>query len=104
VRSTFQILLGLVIAVVAFEPSAHAQSNAIYLVTYVEAEPDAIAPASALLKKYRDASSHEDGNLRSESYKNWSDRIGLQSSRRGATRPRLTLTSSPRARTSSATR
>jgi quinol monooxygenase YgiN len=66
VRSTFQILLGLVIAVVAFEPSAHAQSNAIYLVTYVEAEPDAIAPASALLKKYRDASSHEDGNLRSE--------------------------------------
>ena len=37
-----------------------------YFVTYVEVLPTAIAPAAALLKKYRDASFHQDGNLREE--------------------------------------
>ena len=65
-RSIFQFLLSLIIAWTMYEPFAYAQSNALYLVTYVEAMPDAITPASALLKRYRDASSHEDGNLRAE--------------------------------------
>jgi quinol monooxygenase YgiN len=66
VRSIFQFFLSLIIAWTICEPSAYAQSNALYLVTYVEAVPDATAPASALLKRYSDAGSHEDGNLRSE--------------------------------------
>ncbi len=65
-RSIFQIFSGMIAAMIAFGPAAHAQDNALYLVTYLEAMPDAIAPASALLKKYREASSHEDGSLRSE--------------------------------------
>ena len=65
-RSISQFLLSLVIAWTMCEPFAYAQSNALYPVTYVEAMPNAIAPASALLKRYRDASSHEDGNLRAE--------------------------------------
>jgi quinol monooxygenase YgiN len=66
VRSIFQFLLGLIVAVAICEPPARAQSSALYLVTYIEAMPDAVAPASALLKKYRDAASREDGNLRTE--------------------------------------
>ena len=38
--------------------SAHAQGNAVYLVTYVEMMPSAVAPAAALLKQYRDATFH----------------------------------------------
>jgi quinol monooxygenase YgiN len=66
VRSIIQFSLGLIIASTMAGPPAYAQSNALYLVTYVEAMPDAIAPATALLQKYRDTSSHEDGNLRDE--------------------------------------
>jgi quinol monooxygenase YgiN len=47
-------------------PAAYAQSDPAYFVTYVEVLPTAIAPAAALLKKYRDASFHQDGNLREE--------------------------------------
>jgi quinol monooxygenase YgiN len=66
VRSIFQFLLGLVIAGAMCVPSVHAQGSTVHLATYIEAMPDAIAPASALLKRYRDASFHEDGNLRVE--------------------------------------
>lgn len=68
-RLTNKFLLGLIVATLMWGPVAHAQntpSNAAYTVTYVEALPDAISPVSNLLKKYRDTSSHEDGNLRTE--------------------------------------
>ena len=64
VRLIFQPALGLCIAAAALVPSAHAQSSAVYVVTYVEVMPDAVAPGAALLKQYRDASVKEDGNLR----------------------------------------
>ena len=43
---------------------AHAQGSAVYLVTYVEVMPNATDSGAALLKRYRDASRKEDGNLR----------------------------------------
>jgi quinol monooxygenase YgiN len=66
VRPFFQPVIGMFIATAALVPSAHAQSNAIYLATYVEVMPNAVAPGVALLKQYRDASSKEDGNLRTD--------------------------------------
>jgi quinol monooxygenase YgiN len=52
------------IATSALLPSAHAQGSAVYLATYVEVMPSAVAPGIALLKQYRDASFKEEGNLR----------------------------------------
>src|ERR1700685_3288301 len=66
VRLFFQPALGLCIAAAALVPSAHAQSSAVYVVTYVEVMPSAVTPGVALLKQYRDASAKEDGNLRAE--------------------------------------
>jgi (4S)-4-hydroxy-5-phosphonooxypentane-2,3-dione isomerase len=62
----FQLALGLCIAAAALVPSAHAQSNAVYVATYVEVMPNAVEPGAALLKQYRDASVKEDGNLRAD--------------------------------------
>ncbi len=39
-------------------------SDAVYVATYVEATPNAVAPAGALLRRYRDASRTDEGNLR----------------------------------------
>jgi quinol monooxygenase YgiN len=64
VRPIFQPALGLCIAVAAMVPTAYAQSNAVYVATYVEMMPNAVAPGAALLKQYRDATAKEDGNLR----------------------------------------
>jgi quinol monooxygenase YgiN len=68
VRLLFQPMIGmftaLLMATAAFMPPAHAQGNAVYVATYVEVMPNAVAPGIALLKQYRDASSKEDGNLR----------------------------------------
>jgi quinol monooxygenase YgiN len=64
VRLFFQPALGLCIAAASLVPSAQAQSNAVYVVTYVEVMPNAVAPGAALLKQYRDGSVKEDGNLR----------------------------------------
>jgi quinol monooxygenase YgiN len=66
VRSIYKVLPAFILAGLMYEPSAYAQTSALYLVTYVEAMPDTVAPASTLLKKYRDATLHEDGNLRTE--------------------------------------
>jgi quinol monooxygenase YgiN len=70
VRLLFQPMIGmftvLLMATAAPVPPAHAQGNAVYLATYVEVMPDAVAPGIALLKQYRDASSKEDGNLRAK--------------------------------------
>ena len=65
-RLLFQPAIGLFIVMAALVPSAYAQSNAVYLATYVEVMPNAIAPGIALLKQYRAASIKEDGNLRAE--------------------------------------
>jgi quinol monooxygenase YgiN len=66
VRSFFQLSAGTVIALAFQLQFAHAQNDAAYVVTYVDVMPTAVAPAAALLKKYRDASLHQDGNLREE--------------------------------------
>ena len=67
-RLLFQPMIGMFIALLmataALVPPAHAQANAVFLATYVEVMPNAVAPGIALLKQYRDASSKEDGNLR----------------------------------------
>jgi quinol monooxygenase YgiN len=64
VRLFLQPIIGMFIATSALLPSAHAQGSAIYLATYVEVMPSAVAPGIALLKQYRDASFKEEGNLR----------------------------------------
>src|SRR3984957_2174213 len=58
------VFIALLMATAALVPPAHAQGNAVYIATYVEVMPTAVAPGIALLKQYRDASSKEDGNLR----------------------------------------
>jgi quinol monooxygenase YgiN len=58
------MFIALLMATAALVPPAHAQANAVFLATYVEVMPNAVAPGIALLKQYRDASSKEDGNLR----------------------------------------
>ena len=69
-RLFFRPVIGMVIALLmttaALVPSAHAQGSAVYLATYIEVMPNAVAPGIALLKQYRDASSKEAGNLRAE--------------------------------------
>jgi quinol monooxygenase YgiN len=70
VRLFFQPVIGMFIAMLmataALLPSAHAQGSAVYLATYVEVMPNAVAPGIALLQQYRDAISKEDGNLRAK--------------------------------------
>jgi quinol monooxygenase YgiN len=66
VRRFFQLAAGTVIAAAFHLPAAFAQNSTAYVVTYVEIMPTAVAPATALLKKYHDASFHQDGNLREE--------------------------------------
>jgi quinol monooxygenase YgiN len=65
-RLFFQLLFAVVIASAPQVHSADAQGSPAYLVTYIEVLPNTNAPATALLKKYRDATLHEDGNLRAE--------------------------------------
>ena len=55
-----------IILMAALTGSARAQSDAIYLITYVELMPDAAASGTALLKQYRDQSRMEAGNTRSD--------------------------------------
>jgi quinol monooxygenase YgiN len=59
-------LASVFIAAALYAQSAQAEGTAAYLVTYVEVMPNAVASALPLLKKYRDAVFHEDGNLRAE--------------------------------------
>ena len=63
-RLFFQPIIGAVIATAALVPAAHGQGNPVYLATYVEVVPNAVAAATTLLKQYRDATLKEDGNLR----------------------------------------
>ena len=67
------VLLGLAVTLAGVIADAAAQTPApppiegnIYSVTYVEVMPTSRADAVALLKRYRDATRKEDGNLRTE--------------------------------------
>lgn len=59
-----RLLFALLVLAAIFAESAHAQSTAIYVVSYVETMPNATAAGRARLKRYRDTSRKEDGNLR----------------------------------------
>ena len=95
-RLISQFFLGLIIAAAVCGRLAHAQGDMVFLVTYVDAMPDTIAPATALLKRYQNASSHEDGNVRVESLQelersnrfaiveSWRDKAGLDAHEQSA--------------------
>jgi quinol monooxygenase YgiN len=95
-RLLFALLPGLYIVTAALAPTAYAQSNAVYRVTYVEVMPGAIGAGTALLKQYGDASSRADGNLRADSLQEigranrfviveaWRDKAALDGSAQGA--------------------
>ncbi len=63
-RLFFRLAAGMAFMVAAFAQSAHAQGAPAYVVTYVDVSPNAPADGAALLKRYRDASRKEDGNMR----------------------------------------
>jgi autoinducer 2-degrading protein len=52
------------IVAAALAPSAHAQSGAVYLATYVDVMPNAADSSRYTFDRYRNASRKEDGNLR----------------------------------------
>ena len=63
--STFlRIILNAAAILVAVAGAAYAQSNSIYVVTYVDVMPNATNSGAAMLQHYGDASRKEDGNLR----------------------------------------
>jgi quinol monooxygenase YgiN len=64
VRTFLQLVLAVLVLAAAPGRFAYAQSDAIYLATYVEVMPNATASAADVLKRYRDVSRHDDGNLR----------------------------------------
>jgi quinol monooxygenase YgiN len=64
VRTFFQLALIVPVLAAALGQSARAQGDGVFLVTYVEVMPNAVAPATALLRRHRDASRRDDGNLR----------------------------------------
>jgi quinol monooxygenase YgiN len=62
--STFlRIILNAAI-LVAVASAAYAQSNSVYVVTYVDVMPNVTNSGAAMLQHYGDASRKEDGNLR----------------------------------------
>lgn len=63
-RLLFRLALGVAITAAMLVQYAFAQGNAAYLATYVDLMPNSIASGAALLKRYRDASLKDDGNLR----------------------------------------
>jgi quinol monooxygenase YgiN len=63
-RTFFRLALAAPILSAMLGCSAHAQGSAIYLATYVELMPNALGAGAALLKRYRNASRQEAGNLR----------------------------------------
>ncbi len=63
-RTFLQLALVVPILATALGQSARAEGDAVYLVTYVEVMSNAVASATALLTRYRNASRHDAGNLR----------------------------------------
>jgi quinol monooxygenase YgiN len=66
VRLIFQLALSVAIAAATLGQSAYAEGSAVYLATYVDVMPSAVASGAVLLKQYRNASVQETGNLRFE--------------------------------------
>jgi quinol monooxygenase YgiN len=58
------IALAVILTTLTLERPARALDDTVYVATYVEVMPNAVAPAGALLRRYRDASRAEAGNLR----------------------------------------
>jgi quinol monooxygenase YgiN len=63
VRAFFSLASAVAILTAALAGTACAQSDPIYLVTYVELMPNTVASGAALLKQYRSESRKENGNL-----------------------------------------
>lgn len=63
-RTIFGLASAVTILTAALSGTAHAQSDAVYVATYVELMPNAVASGAALLKQYRAESRKEGGNLR----------------------------------------
>lgn len=58
------IALAMALTALTLVRSASALEDAVYVATYVEAMPNAVAPAGILLRRYRDEGRAENGNLR----------------------------------------
>lgn len=63
-RTFIGLASAMAILAAALAEPAHAQSDAIYLATYVELMPNAVESGAALLKQYRGESRKQSGNLR----------------------------------------
>ena len=63
-RPFFPLTVCLAIVAATLVRPAHSQGSATYLATYVEIMPSAVAAGATALKRYRNASRREDGNLR----------------------------------------
>jgi quinol monooxygenase YgiN len=64
VRAVLGLALAMTILAVSRGQSAAAEGDAVYRVTYIEVMPNAAGPTDAALKRYRDASRRDDGNVR----------------------------------------
>jgi quinol monooxygenase YgiN len=64
VRTFFRLMFGMTILAAPFGQPVRAQDNAVYLATYIDVMPNAVASAAALLDRYRDAGRNDSGNLR----------------------------------------
>ena len=65
-RPFFRLVVWLMILAPTLMEPVYAQDSTAYAVTYVEVMPSAIANGATLLKRYRDASRKQDGNVRSD--------------------------------------
>lgn len=65
-RPFFRLAVWLMIFAPTLATPVRAQDSAVYVVTYVEVMPNAVADGTTLLKRYRDTSGKEDGNARSD--------------------------------------
>jgi quinol monooxygenase YgiN len=95
-RVYFRLAFALCIAAVLPAHPAQAQSSAIYVATYVEVMPNAVAPGIALIAQYREAAAKEDGNLRADALQEigrpnrfvivevWRDKVALDAHGQGA--------------------
>ena len=65
-RPFFRLAVWLLILAPTLLRPVHAQDNAVYAVTYVEINANAVAGGTTLLKRYRDTSLKQPGNARSD--------------------------------------
>ncbi len=63
-RTFLRLILGMPILLALLACSAYAQGGVVYVATYIELMPNALGSGAVLLKRYRNASRKEAGNLR----------------------------------------